>query len=157
MVDLPRQHERQRQRQHDRDRELDDALELLHFGFRKTVEQPDRVLLRHGLGRVHHRILFFVRRRPGLSVGGLIELLDISKQALARPLRELLTGGYLTTAAIEGDRRKKQLGLTRRGAALEEKLSADQRRRFASAFAEAGERSEAGWRAVMRRVAELAP
>lgn len=143
MVDLHRQ------------RELDDALELFHFGFRKTIEEPDRVLARHGLGRVHHRILFFVRRRPGLSVGELLVLLDVSKQALSRPLRELFSSGFLATAEIKGDRRKKQLCLTQRGAELEEQLSAEQRQRFASAFAAAGSRSEAGWRAVMRRIAEL--
>jgi DNA-binding MarR family transcriptional regulator len=72
---------------------LDDALELLHFAFRKTVEAPDRVLAKHGLGRVHHRVLFFVRRRAGLSVGELRAVLAVSKQALPRPPRELHHGG----------------------------------------------------------------
>ena len=67
--------------------ELDEAIELMHFGHRRLVEEPDRMLARQGLGRVHHRVLYWVGRVPGLKVGDLLPILEVSKQALNRPSR----------------------------------------------------------------------
>ena len=69
--------------------ELRHAIELLFFGYRAFTDRPDRILERRGLGRVHHRILYFVGRNPQVSVKGLLEILAVSKQALSAPLRRL--------------------------------------------------------------------
>ncbi|HEY3595156.1 MAG TPA: helix-turn-helix domain-containing protein, partial [Polyangiaceae bacterium] len=71
-----------------RKRELDLALALMYFAFRKMIEEPDRLLELRGLGRVHHRVLFFVTRRPGLSVGELLSILAVSKQSLHEPMQK---------------------------------------------------------------------
>jgi hypothetical protein len=60
--------------------QLNQALELMYFGFRGLVDAPDRLLARRGLGRMHHRVLYFIARAPGLSVGDLLERLAITKQ-----------------------------------------------------------------------------
>src|SRR4051812_37209565 len=78
-----------------RERKLNLALALMHFGFRKMIEEPDRLLSQRGFGRVHHRVLFFVARRPGLSVGELLAILDITKQSLHRPMQDLLRAALL--------------------------------------------------------------
>lgn len=131
------------------DRALDDVLELLFYGFRGVTAEPDRVLAERGLSRVHHRILYFVRRNPGLGPGELIRILRVSKQALARPLKDLLAGGLVTAAPVPENRRRKALRLTPAGARLERRLSGSQRRRFASVFGAAGPSAAAGWRSVM--------
>jgi len=66
---------------------LDGALLLMHFAFRGLVSQADRHLEKHGLSRVHHRILYVIARADGISVGGLLEVLGVSKQALHRPMK----------------------------------------------------------------------
>ena len=43
-----------------------------------------------GLGRAHHRVLHFVNRNPGLRVADLLEVLKITKQSLARVLKQLV-------------------------------------------------------------------
>lgn len=139
-----------------RQNELDDALQLLHFGFRAVIANPDRVLASHGLSRVHHRILFFVRRNPSGSVTQLLEILDVSKQALNAPLRTLVEKKYIAVVPSETDRRVKQLTLTGKGEALERALSGDQRQRFAAAFRKSGEAKEAAWREIMRYLANPA-
>ena len=50
---------------------LDEALELMHFGFRGLTVEADRYLDRHGLTRVHHRILYILARRDDVAVLGL--------------------------------------------------------------------------------------
>ena len=72
-----------------RERELRLDVEALYFGYRAFTALPDRILAEQGLGRAHHRILYFVRREPGISIGDLLALLKVSKQARHRPLRHL--------------------------------------------------------------------
>jgi DNA-binding MarR family transcriptional regulator len=129
---------------------------LLFFAFRALTAEPDRVLAERGLSRVHHRVLYFVGRSPGVRVGGLLATLGVSKQALNRPLRDLLRLGLVAATAPALNRRARELRLTPEGERLERRLSAAQRRRFARAFAAAGPAAEHGWREVMRRLAEPA-
>ncbi len=128
---------------------LDEALELLFFAFRDLTAEPDRVLAERRLSRVHHRILYFVRRNPGLGPGELIRILQVSKQALARPLKDLIVQGLVAAAPVPENRRRKALRLTPAGARLERRLSGSQRRRFAGAFGAAGRSASEGWREVM--------
>jgi DNA-binding MarR family transcriptional regulator len=128
---------------------LDEALALLFFAFRGLTSEPDRVLAERGLSRVHHRILYFVGRNDGIGPGELVRILGVSKQALARPLRELVAQGLVAAAAVPENRRRKALRLTPAGARLERRLSGSQRRRFARAFRSAGPGAASGWRAVM--------
>ena len=131
---------------------LDEALALLHFGFRAVVAEPDRILARRGLGRLHHRILFFVARQPGLRVSELLALLGISKQALHGPMRQLVARDLVHSRVDPQSRRSRCLRLSRSGTALETKLSSIQRELFAQAFAAAGPQAERGFRAVFAEI-----
>ena len=75
--------------------ELDEAWELMHFALRAVIAQPDKMLEKRGLSRVHHRILFFVARQPELAVNQLLQVLGVSKQALNQPLRQLYVQGLV--------------------------------------------------------------
>lgn len=130
-------------------RELDQAQELLFFAFRNLTAEPDRVLAERSLSRVHHRVLYFVRRNPGLGPGDLLRILRVSKQALARPLRELASQGLLVGKVVPENRRRKRLALTPAGLRFERRISELQRRRFAEAFRAAGPTAAASWRQVM--------
>lgn len=138
----------------DRAEALNQALELMYFGFRALVDAPDRLLARRGLARMHHRILYFIARQPGLSVGDLLARLGITKQALHGPLRELVARRLVTISADRDDRRVRRLELSKAGAALEGRLSGMQRAHLGRIFANAGRRAESGWRRVMARMAD---
>jgi DNA-binding MarR family transcriptional regulator len=136
------------------ERNLDEALELLHFAFRAVVARPDRMLSSRGLSRVHHRILFFVRRNPGMSVGELLRILGTSKQALNAPLRTLLRKKMVSLTSAPEDRRVKRIHLTDEGKRFEYTLSGDQRNRFKAVFKMAGKQKELAWREIMRSLAD---
>jgi len=137
-----------------REQALNEALALMHFGFRKMIEEPDRLLLRRGFGRVHHRLLFFVARRPGLSVGELLAILDVTKQSVHRPMQDLVAARMMRAEVDPRNRRVKRLHLTPLGHDYEDKLSGIQRRLFARVFRERGAAVESGWRAVMEELGE---
>jgi DNA-binding MarR family transcriptional regulator len=130
-----------------------EPLVLLHFAFRAVIQEPDRRLSRRGLGRVHHRILFFVARKPGLTVGDLIATLGVTKQALHAPLQALVRSKLVRAVSNPENRRQRCLSLTARGSSLEASLSGHQRRLFAAAFRRTGPGAARGWSQVMLALA----
>ncbi len=125
----------------------------MHYALRAVIAEPDRILAERGLTRVHHRILFFVGRSPGMSIGELQSTLDVSKQALAAPLKTLAEQALLMIDKDAADARVRRLRLSSAGEALERRLTGAQYARFESAFRAAGEDAVAGWQAVMRELA----
>jgi DNA-binding MarR family transcriptional regulator len=126
----------------------------MHFALRAVIARPDEMLLERGLSRVHHRILFFVARQPDITVNQLLQVLNVSKQALNQPLRQLYAQKLVTWTPAPLDKRQRRLVLTDGGRELEHRLTEPQHAMFAHAFAAAGARGEASWRRVMRLMAE---
>lgn len=111
-----------------------DLIELFFFAYRDFIGDADRLLLRYNFGRAHHRVLYFVDRRPGLAVAELLDLLKITKQSLSRVLKDLLDQRYLEQRPGVYDRRQRLLFPTEKGRALALELAQLQTRRFAHAL-----------------------
>lgn len=125
------------------------AIEQFYFGYRAFTAPPDRILEQRGLGRVHHRILYFVGRNPGLSVNTLLSMLSVSKQALNAPLRQLIEMRLVAMDTAEHDGRVRQLTLTASGSKLEAQLTGTQMKQLQAVFDQAGTKAETGWHQVM--------
>lgn len=132
-----------------REEELRQAMELLFFAHRDVTRVPDAILAHHGLGRAHHRVIYFVGRQPGITVGELLGVLKITKQSLSRVLGELIDAGLVLQAPGERDRRQRRLSLSESGRALEQRLTEAQRKVVADAYREAGAEAVEGFRQVM--------
>lgn len=132
------------------ERELRRAMELLFFAYRDFTGDADRLLVRYGFGRAHHRVIYFVGRNPGITVGDLLSILRITKQSLARVLRELMRGGFIARRTDNADRRRRRLYLSDEAVAMERMLSEAQADRLGSALQTAGPEAAAGFRAVLR-------
>jgi DNA-binding MarR family transcriptional regulator len=132
-----------------RDEDLRLGIELLFYAYRDFTAEPDRMLDEIGFGRAHHRAIYFVGRYPGINVGELLAILRITKQSLSRVLGELVRKGYVAQKQGTVDRRQRRLELTEQGAALERRLSENQRRRIATAYRAAGPNAVEGFRRVM--------
>ncbi|MDB5316522.1 MAG: MarR family transcriptional regulator [Rhodospirillales bacterium] len=133
-----------------REEELRLAQDLLFFGYRDFTAGADAILGELGMGRAHHRVLHFVGRRPGITVGDLLAILAITKQSLGRVLQPMVEDGYVVQTAGAADRRQRLLTLTDRGRALERRLFERQRETVMAAYREAGSAAVEGFRRVMR-------
>ena len=133
-----------------REEELRLAQDLLFFGYRDFTAGADAILAELGLGRAHHRVLHFVGRSPGISVGDLLGILGVTKQSLGRVLTPLVERGLVQASEGRSDRRQRLLSLTPEGAALERMLFERQRERVMRAYREAGPAAVDGFRRVMR-------
>lgn len=137
-----------------REESLREAIELFYFAYRAFTSGPDSILGSRGLGRVHHRILYFVGRNPNVAVHALLEILAVSKQALNAPLRQLVEGNLVSVQPDDQDRRFKRLALTPEGRKLEARLTGTQMKHLAEVFAAAGGNNEAVWKSIMRALQE---
>jgi DNA-binding MarR family transcriptional regulator len=113
------------------------VIELLFFAYRDFTSDPDEILADYGFGRAHHRVLHFVNRLPGLTVAELLDVLKITKQSLARVLKQLIDTGHIVQVQGLQDRRQRELYPTAKGRTLALALARPQSRRIAAAFDDA--------------------
>lgn len=132
-----------------REAEIRRGVELLYFGYSHLTRSIDDGLAAQGLGRAHHRALYFVARQPDLTVGELIALLAITKQSLGRVLSDLSERGLIETRPGRDDRRQRLLRLTPAGADLEAQLFDALREKLAAAYSTAGQGAVGGFWAVL--------
>lgn len=124
-------------------RELVACAELFFFAYRDFTAEADKILEQYGFGRAHHRVLHFVHRNPGLRVADLLHILQITKQSLARVLKQLIDEGFIAQRSGKEDRRERLLYVTAKGAKLAAKLADLQIRRIEAALENAGGGAEA--------------
>lgn len=122
-------------------------IELLFFAYRDFTSDPDQILADYEFGRAHHRVLHFVNRRPGLTVAELLDVLQITKQSLARVLKQLIDTGHIIQVQGPRDRRQRELYPTAKGRTLALALARPQSRRIHAAL----EASAPGDRAAVEK------
>jgi DNA-binding MarR family transcriptional regulator len=132
-----------------REAEVRRGLELLFFGYGGLFRAIDAPLEAAGLGRAHHRALYFIARRPDITVGALIGLLGVTKQSLGRTLNELEARALVETRVGRDDRRQRLLRLTPAGKAIEAELFEALRAALAAAYVEAGPGAVGGFWQVL--------
>ncbi len=134
------------------DTDFNDAIELMFFAYRDFIAGPDALLAAHHFGRAHHRVLHFVAGNPGLSIANLLDILRVTKQSLARVLRELIDSDYVEQRIGQRDRRRRMLYLTDKGHTLHQSLIAPQIERFEAVLAGIGVSAFEQWKKTMRLV-----
>lgn len=132
-----------------RETEIRRGVELLYFGNSHLTRAIDHGLAAKGLGRAHHRALYFIARQPDLTVSALLGLLAITKQSLGRVITELTERGLIEMRPGERDRRQRLLRLTAEGTAFENELFEALRERLSAAYASAGQGAVGGFWAVL--------
>src|SRR5688572_9913220 len=129
-------------------------IELLFFAYRDFTGDADAILAEYGYGRAHHRVLHFITRYPGLRVADLLLILNITKQSLARVLRQLVESGLVVQSAGDTDRRERRLHVTPAGRALMRRLVGAQVRRIRRAVGLSGNGAEAAVRRFLTAMIE---
>jgi DNA-binding MarR family transcriptional regulator len=132
-----------------REAEIRRGIELMHFGHGRLFDALDARLEEHGLGRAHHRALYFIARQPDLTVSRLLALLGITKQSLGRVINELASRDMVETRVGRDDRRQRLIRLTPAGIALESELFEILRARMSAAYVDAGPAAVAGFWLVL--------
>jgi DNA-binding MarR family transcriptional regulator len=128
-----------------REAEIRRGVELLYFGYSHLTRAIDDQLAVQGLGRAHHRALYFIARQPDLTVTDLLKLLAITKQSLGRVLNDLAARNMVQSQPGREDRRQRLLRLTEAGSTLEASLFENLREKLSLAYAQAGQNAVTGF------------
>lgn len=132
-----------------REPEIRRGIELLYFGYGNLTRSIDVRLAQEGLGRAHHRALYFIARQPDLTVSMLLRFLRITKQSLGRVITELGDRGLIESRTGPVDRRQRLLRLTPAGRALEAELFQDMREKMSAAYLGASREAVGGFWQVL--------
>lgn len=135
-----------------REPEIRRGMELMYFAQSTLARSTEERLSALGLGRAHHRALYFIARNPDLTVSALLGLLGITKQSLGRVLNELVERNLVETRVGERDRRQRLLRLSQAGKDLEGDLFECVRQVWAQAYASAGQNAVSGFWAVLEGI-----
>ena len=133
------------------------GIELLFYAYRDFTTEADAILFEIGLGRAHHRVIYFVGKYPGMTVSDLLNILRITKQSLSRVLSCLISEGYVYQQIGKIDKRQRLLFLTSKGNTLETKLTDMQCKRFANAYLQTGASEVAGFELVLNALLDEHP
>ena len=135
-----------------RDDVIRGGMDLLLFAHRSHLRHSDEELATLGLGRAHHRCLYFVGRQPDLSVSELLSLLGVTKQSLGRVLSLLVERDLIRQKTGDKDRRQRLLSLSPAGELLEHKLFAGLHENMSRAYAASGEEAVHGYWTMMQNL-----
>lgn len=125
------------------------GMELMIFAQSRFVRSADDKLAEIGLGRAHHRAMYFISRKPDITVGELLLLLGVTKQSLGRVMKDLVDRNLVEMRHGDVDRRHRLLRLSDTGLALENALYEEQREKMAKAYSHAGQDAVAGYWTVL--------
>lgn len=128
----------------------DDDLALFYYGYQTFITAADEIIAEYSIQRQHHRFLFFINKRPGISVKELLILLEISKQGAHSTLKKLKELQLIEERQSPIDQRYKELYVTNEGRLLIEKLNKTQIDLFQSISSEKGD----SWKSIMEGFAD---
>lgn len=132
-----------------REAEIRRGVELLYFGYSHLTRSVDEQLAHQGLGRAHHRALYFIARQPDLTVSELLKLLNVTKQSLGRVINDLTERQLIESRTGAIDRRQRLLRLSEAGVALETRLFGVLREKLSAAYRQAGQHEVTGFWQVL--------
>lgn len=121
------------------------GIEYLFFAHAALWRCIDAQLAEQEIGRAHYRALYFIARRPGITISDMLALLGITKQSLGRVIKELEARDMLSTRPGNRDRRQKELRLTEAGRAVESSVFTLLRDAMSQAYSHAGQQAVTGF------------
>ncbi|GGB21421.1 MarR family transcriptional regulator [Sphingomonas metalli] len=128
------------------------GMDLIFFTNTRYLKSADERLAAAGLGRAHHRVMYFVQRKPDITVSELHQILGITKQSYNRVAKDLIARNLMIQRVGEKDRRHRLLRLTDEGAALERTIFEELHGKVAHAYSAAGGEAVRGFWSVLQHL-----
>ena len=135
-----------------RQEELSGGIELLFFAQRDFSHNMDNLRNQYDIGEADQRVLFFVQRYDGLTVGELLQKLGITKQSLNRVLHKLIARTWIIQQQDHHDKRRKHLFLSEKGLDVAQDMLKMQCRLLSDAYKQAGADAVEGLWSVLQGI-----
>ena len=135
-----------------KDEQIKEFIEKLFLSYRDTFSDSKTVLNKYSLGIAHNKVLHIVSSHKGITIGGLLNKLKITKQSLNRVLRDLIKYNAITIKKGEVDSRRRRIFLNEKGKKLFNEIFLEQKKRIYNALKNSDSDSVIKFKNVLSRI-----
>ena len=117
-----------------KDEQIKEFIEKLFLSYRDTFSESKAVLNKYSLGIAHNKVLHILSTYKGITIGELLNKLQITKQSLNRILRDLIKINVIRFEKDSKDTRVKHVYLNEKGEKIFDEIFSKQKKRIYNAL-----------------------
>ncbi len=135
-----------------KDEQIKEFIEKLFLSYRDTFSDSKTVLNKYSLGIAHNKVLHIVSSHKGITIGGLLNKLKITKQSLNRVLRDLIKIDVITYKKNSKDTRVKHIYLNEKGEKIFDEIFSRQKKRIYNALLSSSAKEVVNFNNVLKKL-----
>ena len=135
-----------------KDEQIKEFIEKLFLTYRDTFSDSKTILNKYSLGIAHNKVLHILSTYKGITIGGLLNKLKITKQSLNRILRDLIKIDVITFKKDSKDTRIKHVYLNEKGEKIFDEIFSKQKKRIYNALLNSTSKEVVDFNKVLKRL-----
>ena len=135
-----------------KDEHIKEFIEKLFLSYRDTFSDSKTVLNKYSLGIAHNKVLHILSIHKGITIGELLNKLQITKQSLNRILRDLIKIDVITFKKDEKDTRVKHVYLNGKGEKIFDEIFSKQKKRIYNALLNSSAKEVVDFNNVLKKL-----
>ena len=135
-----------------KDEQIKEFIEKLFLSYRDTFSESKAVLNKYSLGIAHNKVLHILSTYKGITIGELLNKLQITKQSLNRVLRDLIKIDVINFKKNSKDTRIKHVYLNEKGEKIFDEIFSKQKKRIYNALLNSSSKEVVDFNKVLKRL-----
>ena len=135
-----------------KDEQIKEFIEKLFLSYRDTFSESKAVLNKYSLGIAHNKVLHILSTYKGITIGELLNKLQITKQSLNRILRDLIKINVIRFEKDSKDTRVKHVYLNEKGEKIFDEIFSKQKKRIYNALLSSSAKEVVDFNKVLKKL-----
>tara|TARA_B100001996_G_scaffold145535_1_gene110827 strand:+ start:19 stop:468 length:450 start_codon:yes stop_codon:yes gene_type:complete len=135
-----------------KDEQIKEFIEKLFLTYRETFSDSKTILNKYSLGIAHNKVLHILSTYKGITIGELLNKLQITKQSLNRILRDLIKIDVINFKKDSKDTRIKHVYLNEKGEKIFDEIFSKQKKRIYNALLNSTSKEVVDFNKVLKRL-----
>ena len=135
-----------------KDEQIKEFIEKLFLSYRDTFSDSKSVLNKYSLGIAHNKVLHILSVYKGITIGELLNKLQITKQSLNRILRDLIKLDVIIFKKDTKDTRVKHVYLNDKGKKIFDEIFSKQKKRIYKALLSSSAKEVVSFNNVLKKL-----
>ena len=135
-----------------KDEQIKEFIEKLFLSYRDTFSESKAVLNKYSLGIAHNKVLHILSTYKGITIGELLNKLQITKQSLNRILRDLIKINVIRFEKDSKDTRVKHVYLNEKGEKIFDEIFSKQKKRIYNALLSSSAKEVVDFNNVLKKL-----
>ena len=135
-----------------KDEQIKEFIEKLFLSYRDTFSDSKSVLNKYSLGIAHNKVLHILSVYKGITIGELLNKLQITKQSLNRILRDLIKINVIRFEKDSKDTRVKHVYLNEKGEKIFDEIFSKQKKRIYNALLSSSAKEVVDFNKVLKKL-----